>query len=276
MTHIAICTPCQDTWDSVFAQNFVSCVLHTARTLEGAKITQHVVRGTDINAARGRIAEEAMAAGATHLMWFDADMSFPPDAITRLLVHDKGIVGANYSTRQRPAKPTGRAVDGTVLYTDHMSYGLEPCLGLGFGVLLVKADVFDRLPKPWFNGGPSADGRYIGEDYYFCYRAMAELGEVTWCDHDLSKMVGHVGRHVYSFEDALEDRVEVRLIRDGVLDDPGDNLPGSRYRSIVDLEAKHSPEELANLRASYGRHWRQREDEEEARVMKSVGRSDAA
>jgi hypothetical protein len=61
------------------------------------------------------------------------------------------------------------------------------------GAMLIKASVFERLPKPWFQICylPTA-GMYLGEDIYFCKLAQAHQIKV-WVDHDLSKEVRHIG-----------------------------------------------------------------------------------
>lgn len=269
LIRIAIVVPSRDTWRAEFGQCLMGCAAYTMTNLEGGSVNFMQVMGTCLDSQRSKLARDALASGATHIMWFDNDMTFPPDTILRLLARDKAIVGANYSLRQKPVRPTARRGD-SYIYTDHMSSGLEASIGAGFGVMLTRADVFERMAAPWFNSGETDDGQTIGEDYYFCYRALSELDEPTWIDHDLSKMVGHVGSYIYTFEDSLGDRVETRLIKAGKLDDPGMDVPHIRYRSIVDLDGKYAPERLEAMRENYGRHWRQREDADEARILKAL------
>lgn len=269
---VVVAVPCIETWKAEFGQCLTTCMAHTLRGLpDGASLQFTQVHGTDIASLRQRLVREAIAMGATHIQWFDSDMTFPPDTILLLLSHGKAIVAANYSGRRAPIKPTAKQYDGSVVYTDHMSTGLEPCMGAGMGAMLTDVSLFERLAPPWFNMGETDDGAMIGEDYYFCYRALAELEEATWIDHDLSKLVGHVGSYVYTFEDSLEDRVQVRLIKQGKLDEPGQDLPHHRYRSIAGMIPADAAER-AKVMESYGRHWRQREDAEEARILSALER----
>lgn len=228
-------------------------------------------RGTILSQMRNNLADDAIEKGATHVLWVDSDMVFPADALVRLLAHRKPIVACNYSTRRPPCEPVAKSLDNTHwIYTDHVSTGLEPAIACGMGLMLTETGVFTALPKPWFDLGPvqtKTEGvkpAVIGEDFYFCYYANGELGIHPYVDHDLSKMVGHVGEHIYSFEDALRDRPQMRLIRQGKLTRPPELLPETVFADLVDLYKKHPLDELQQKMDEYGRNMRAREDAEEA------------
>ena len=248
---IFIGIPTQDTWKAAFGQCLIQTFEHARATLD-VDITLNQSRGTLLNDMRTHLVEQAMLMGATHIMFFDNDMTFPPDTIARLLAHKKPMVGANYSTRRKPCvHPTTKSADGkSYVYTDHMSTGIEECMAGGFGVALIETGLFEAVNRPWFDGGEARsafnEGKTsdFGEDYYFCYKARQETGNGFWVDHDLSKQVGHVGEYVYSFEDSLADRVEVRMIKDGRLEKPGEVLPHDKYADIINLAEKGTPEEL--------------------------------
>ena len=55
---------------------------------------------------RSRCVERAFKLQATHILWLDTDMRFPPDTLFRLLGRKKPIVGANYRARNPPVFPT--------------------------------------------------------------------------------------------------------------------------------------------------------------------------
>jgi hypothetical protein len=160
--------------------------------------------GTIIFEQRNSLAEMAVKDDATHVLWIDGDMTFPADALERLLAHDKDIVGANYSRRRRPCVPTARK-DGAWVYPDEHS-GLIEVEALGMGFMLVKADVFKNIDAPWHNFAINPHtGKGIGEDFYFCYNATA-AGYKVFCDMDLSKEVRHLGEHSFALDDAITDR----------------------------------------------------------------------
>jgi hypothetical protein len=156
------------------------------------------VSGTLISDARNELARGALEQGVDYMLWVDSDMRFPRDALVRLLVHEKAMVGVNYSNRNIKA-PNYSAIKsirtgdspGARLETTEESTGLEEVEGIGFGLVLTHAGIFDRLgPGPWFRFGWDEEiERQIGEDIWFS-KAVHEIAEI-WVDHDLSKEVRH-------------------------------------------------------------------------------------
>lgn len=234
-------------------------------------------RGTILSNMRNNLAREALKFGATHILWLDSDMVFPADALLRLLSHKKPIVAANYSTRRYPCEPVAKNLDKKHwIYTDHMSTGLEAAIACGMGLMLTETSVFTALPEPWFDLGPvdvettTKKNGAIGEDFWFCYYAYAELGIHPWIDHDLSKMVGHVGEYVYTFEDALRDRPQTRLIKQKVMNRPDEILPEHKFADLVDLYKKVDPETLQKRMDDYSRWIASKEAEEEREWLEGL------
>jgi hypothetical protein len=60
----------------------------------------------------------------------------------------------------------------------------------------MRTDVVRTLHRPWFRHGLNAAGGDVGEDIVFC-RALRAAGHTIYCDHDLSKEIGHIGQHTY-------------------------------------------------------------------------------
>lgn len=138
----------------------------------------------------------------SHILFIDTDMTFPPNSLHRLLAHDLPIVGANYKKRQKEVAYTASKIeDGDKIVPCTPGKGLEEVLGLGLGLTLIKMDVFDKIPQPWFQflWIPQRES-FAGEDVYFCRKCYDE-GIPTFVDHDLSKEVGHIGKISYSYED---------------------------------------------------------------------------
>lgn len=135
---------------------------------------------------RETIAEEALAGGYEYLFFVDSDMKFEPDVLSKLLVHNKDIVGAIYNKRLDPP---------TKIFNvrhDPLPNKLFKQNILASGCMLIKMEVFKKLPKPWFFLG--TETLQLGEDVYFCKKAR-ENGIELWCDPTLN--VGHVGEKVY-------------------------------------------------------------------------------
>ena len=66
----------------------------------------------------------------------------------------------------------------------------------GFGCIMMKMDIFKKMPQPWFLPAP-----YTGEDITFMYKAK-QLGYKTLCDPTIE--VGHLGTKNYTRKDYFE------------------------------------------------------------------------
>lgn len=76
----------------------------------------------------------------------------------------------------------------------------------GLGCALIRADLFNRIEKPYFffahegNPGKNNYEEYcIGEDMYFC-RKVLRAGIQIWAHG--SVLCGHIGKYIYRFKNA--------------------------------------------------------------------------
>ncbi len=115
------------------------------------------------------------------IMWIDADMRFPNDTIERLWSHGKAIVGATYRERQEPYRYLGKL-------DDDRAEGLVRADLLPGGMIMVRAEVYRKLPPPWYK----LDEDGMRDDYYFSQKAR-EAGFEIWCDMQLTRKVRHRG-----------------------------------------------------------------------------------
>jgi len=143
-------------------------------------------RSSLVPLGRNQCAGAAQIMKATHLMFFDTDMIFPADTLSRLLAHDKDIVGATYSKRAPPFHSLAVTEEGEHI---HITSGLRRVQLLPTGCMLIRTSVFNILAKPYFNLVSEGD-QLRGEDYYFCEKARA-AGLEIWCDGDLSNQLGN-------------------------------------------------------------------------------------
>lgn len=142
--------------------------------------------------ARQRLVDNAIKTGASHLLMIDADMTFPHDTIPRLAAHQKPIVGVSYAERRFTPEGDRMSVEAPldgVLQTEPYKVA-----SVGGGVLLLDLDALKDLPSPWFDCQRLDDGKFLGEDTYFCRKARKH-GFDVWCDPSIE--VGHVGDYVY-------------------------------------------------------------------------------
>jgi hypothetical protein len=147
--------------------------------------------------ARNKLAKFAVEENFTHLLFIDSDMEFPGDLILRMLPREEPIIAANCTSRKPPYRNTAQSAPGVEVATGSESTGLEKVMRAGTGVMWVATDVFRAMPKPWFafQYVEEADC-FRGEDYRFCEQA-AEAGFAVHIDHDLSKLVKHIGNFGY-------------------------------------------------------------------------------
>lgn len=206
---VAICIPSRGEMEIGTAFDLAVMCAYDSRFRTGHQAI-YTVNGTLIFDQREKLAAEAIKEGADYILWIDADMRFPKDTIERLISLDKPIVGVNATTRVLPVKGTAKNLEidlekqentwHTIVSKDKT--GVEKVTAIGCGVMMVKREVFENTPRPWFWFEHLPGGQLLGEDVYFCVKAQ-DAGYDTYCDHDLSKMIGHVGSYTYSWNDFL-------------------------------------------------------------------------
>lgn len=212
---IAICVPVRGEVKAGFAFDLCHMIGHfgVKETREGHSLYTDYVEGTLICNQRQQMVDRAMRDGATHTLWLDSDMRFPPDVIRRLVDRDKDVVCANYATRRSPIVPIciklSDAGEPEHTYTHPESTGVEKVFSAGMGCMLVKTEVYRRLEYPTFMiPWVEMDHAYVGEDIYFC-RQLAAKGVEIWVDHDLSKQVAHTGDMEFNVAHTIQAR-EIR------------------------------------------------------------------
>lgn len=156
--------------------SLLTAVLHTPNVV----IQPLLNIGCYIHLNRQGMAQSALDLECTHLLQVDGDIMIPPDGINKLIAHDLDIVGANYNKTIQPPEPIiKQGLNGQVASV--------PFVPTGF--LLIKTDVFRKIPKPWF----SLDGAE-SEDVYFCDKAIRN-GFKVHCDPTIQ--IGHLGTAVF-------------------------------------------------------------------------------
>ena len=189
---VVLAVPSGDKVHADFAMSLATLCLNP-----GARCCVVNAKTSLVPLGRNQCVGAAQLAGATHILFLDSDMVFPPDALKRLLAHQKDIVGAVYSQRTPPFHPLGQTLEGEHLVS---FTGLRRMKIMPTGCLLIALSVFVRLAKPWFNLRAEGE-KILGEDYYFCEKAR-EAGLEIWCDGDLSQELGHIGQAVYRLPNA--------------------------------------------------------------------------
>jgi hypothetical protein len=190
---VSICVPSRDTVHAAFAFDLAKMVQHCAAM--NIEVTPHFCIGTLIVNQRDQLADMAMEADSTHILWLDSDMMFPPDTVQRLLAHAVPIVAGNYVTRQYPHKTVAYKQlhdwRSYVVNTGHQD--LIKVAAVGMGCMLVHTDVIRAMHRPRFQTTWIAETNdHMGEDFYFCQEAQ-KLGYDVWIDDQLSMDLQHLG-----------------------------------------------------------------------------------
>lgn len=154
-----------------------------------------------INQCRDSIVKVAIQRNADYIFWVDDDMVIPPDALTKLLAHNKDICSGLYFGRGN-FKPLLFDVDvkrnkdnliesfDITQRLDYQDNSLEKVGGVGFGCCLTKVGgVLDKMLEEWGTCFDFIQGK--GEDLSFAVRCE-DMGFETWVD--TSVKCGHIGQ----------------------------------------------------------------------------------
>lgn len=200
---IAVCVASSGNCKTQFAMSFAGLMAYfPTRPLMVEQPEQHIaqflVESSSIAYNQHRLVEAARDWKATHILWLEDDMKFPPEALHMLFARRQMWVGANYPIRSGPPfTNTALAFDQSRVRTRADSTGLEACLYTGYGCALMDVTIFDKVETPWFEFPWKGDGNYATSDWYFSEKVRA-AGIPIYVDHDLSKLIGHVGSHTYN------------------------------------------------------------------------------
>jgi GT2 family glycosyltransferase len=123
-----------------------------------------------------------------YLLFVDSDMMPPPEMLNTLIEHNKPIVTALAFKRVPDYDP---CIFKKITSNDAVNYfdypkGLTEIAGCGMACCLIKREVIEKTPQPWFTPGK------LGEDLSFCKRAM-KAGFKIYCDTNL--ICKHVGTY---------------------------------------------------------------------------------
>lgn len=155
--------------------------------------------------AREQLAAATINYGCDYLFMVDDDMLAPFDLFYRLAANDKDICAPLAFTRNPNHMPvafiTREGFDPSVkkpyLFKDCiMAYPrdtLFQCDAVGFGAVLIKRKVLEKVPRPWFMSSTAT-----GEDIYFCNEAR-KYGFEVWMDSRIK--LGHLGDSIVITEE---------------------------------------------------------------------------
>lgn len=142
-----------------------------------------------------------------YILFIDNDMVVPEGLALKLIEADKDIVAALAVMRTRPYVPVAYEKKmGQYEPIDNLPENqLVECDAVGFGAVLIKMDVFEKIKKPYF-AHPAIGDLVVGEDIFFCKKAQ-EAGFSIFMDTSIK--CGHIGDYTFTYEDYLDYKKEV-------------------------------------------------------------------
>lgn len=204
MSKILIGTPFKESAPDLYIKSLVDMIIYTQAA--GHEI-KYVAEHGGLYDARDRICARAMRGNYDYMLQIDSDVSFPPDALCRMLERNVDVISGVYVGKEEMHKP----VLFTELHKDDENagpysrkHGLKELMnedlftvaGTGAGFLLVKEHIL-RIMKihmhEWFR---PYDG--LGEDVSFCQRCT-EMGVPIYADNSFK--MGHIKYTEYVLDD---------------------------------------------------------------------------
>ena len=230
---LLIATPCYGGQCHV---GFVQSLIATINALQqvGVQIEYCLLGGESlITRARNSLTAKFMSRPFTHLPFIDADVSFEPISVMRLLASDLEVCGGIYPKKAinwdrvrggetDPARVSDLNVNrlpgakpvGEFLPVRHLATGFMCIRKSVIETLILKhpetkyrnnvagyADADDWFYNLFDVG--IVDGEYLSEDYWFCH-LVREAGITLWADTDCP--LGHTGN--MTFRGNLAGRVD--------------------------------------------------------------------
>ena len=149
-----------------------------------------IERSVGIHRGRRNIVKNA---SGEYIFFLDVDVLIPSDALIKLLEDKKNIVSGLYFKKTYPHNPLMFRKVNEESYIPILDYGegLISVDGIGLGCCLVKRDVFDKIPEPWFELPPLSD---LTEDLFFCDKAK-KAGFSIFVDTGVK--CGHIGETIF-------------------------------------------------------------------------------
>jgi hypothetical protein len=205
---LAIATPVL----GAFTPRYVQSLMETLSELQDLGVPTSWLNVTSVSLiglARAQLAGMFLASTATHMLSIDADMTWSPADVLRLIEHSQPFVCGTYLAK-----------DGSGRFQHLPKPGAVPCPRTGLveidgapgGFTLVRRDVFDAIaaaglaPKivqgpSWnptlpmrgfYDHGTDAHGRYVGEDIAFSAKWRSIGGRILL---DPTIQLGHLGTY---------------------------------------------------------------------------------
>jgi hypothetical protein len=223
---VLVAVPSTGTWNEKTGMCLIAMITHFMTTSLGEFKRQSVlpmsIKGSILANKRVDAVKQLFEQKATHLLFIDADQTFPKTTLHRLLSHEKEVVAANIAVKRIPSVPTARGVpapgqtwrEAPLIFTDEGNNSLQEAGRIGCGLILIERKVFEAtglnvFSQPWIE----SEQKYQGEDWSMC-EAIQAAGFKIWIDHGLSNVVGHIGDFEFTHDvvGVVEEKPQLQVV----------------------------------------------------------------
>ena len=168
--------------------------------------------------ARQQMAYTAVNNGFDYLWMIDDDMICPPDLFELLARHDVDVIAPLAFMRFFPHKPViynvAEGFDTVTKQHYYQNYVVDrypknqlvECDAVGFGSVLIKTSILEKIDKPWFMVMTGS-----GEDIHFCHQAKRAGFKIFM---DTSTKLAHLGKRKKITEHTYESANDTDKERD--------------------------------------------------------------
>lgn len=125
----------------------------------------------------------------SHILFLDSDVLPRKTTLDKLLKADKDIIMGAYPISRNGELKWSVSRDANFNAVDSLPRNPFKVSSGGFGVTMVKFEVFEKLQWPYWKNVFSPGEIEMGEDIYFCKKAR-EAGFEIWCDPKVK--CGHI------------------------------------------------------------------------------------
>ena len=144
--------------------------------------------------ARNRIAADALNAHYDYVLMVDNDIELPTDALMNLLEHDAYVCmgyylnryargESKYTTLYKPGDTWQMYEDSELAELRSRGEYLIRVKGGGMGCCLIRTELFELLPFPWFEWTDDARMVVDARDVYECRDSFSSGGEdINFCN----------------------------------------------------------------------------------------------
>lgn len=158
-----------------------------------------------VDNARNEIVKVFLESDCTHLFFIDSDTIPPLNALRLMLAYDKDIITAltpiiKYDENRKNDSGGFYPQWNVVTLNDEVikeDIGLQEVKTAGSSCIMIKREVFEKIPKPWYRFLYEDDNgkeTQISEDVLFCIKA-ANAGFKVWCDTTMK--CGHAKQTIW-------------------------------------------------------------------------------